>query len=83
MLDIYLQLRAEKFVFFKDAKDLHSYRTAIYLPDKHQGLAPEKNLKNKPLITSIKSNGWFVHLFAIKVGARGYCSTTLNFVYLV
>ena len=38
----------------------------------------KKFQKYEPLSTSIKSNGWSVHLFAIEVGARGYCSTTVK-----
>ena len=34
--------------------------------------------KYEPLSTSIKSNGWSVHLFGIEVGARGYCSTRVK-----
>ena len=34
--------------------------------------------KYQPLSTPKKSNGWCVHLFAIEVGATGYCSTTVK-----
>ena len=42
----------------------------------------QKFEKYEPLSTSIKSNGWPVYLFAIEVGARGYCSTTAKFCLL-
>ena len=34
--------------------------------------------KYDPLTTSIRYNGWSVCFFAVKVGARGYCSTSLR-----
>ena len=33
--------------------------------------------KYLPLKTVIKSNGWYVELFAVELGARGYCSTSV------
>ena len=42
----------------------------------------QKFEKYELLSTSIKSNGWPVYLFAIEVGARGYCSTTAKFCLL-
>ena len=39
----------------------------------------QKKIENyKPLINSIKPSRWSVHLFAMEVGARGYCSKTVN-----
>ena len=38
----------------------------------------KKFQKYEPLSTSIKSNSWSVSLFAIEIGARGYCSTTVK-----
>ena len=34
--------------------------------------------KYSPLCAAIKSNGWSVDLFAVEVGARGYCSETVR-----
>ena len=34
--------------------------------------------KYEPQITTIKSNGWSVHLFASKTGVRRYCSTKVK-----
>ena len=34
--------------------------------------------KYSPLCAAIKSNGWSVNLFAVEVGARGYCSETVR-----
>ncbi|XP_057294826.1 ubiquitin carboxyl-terminal hydrolase 51-like [Hydractinia symbiolongicarpus] len=31
-----------------------------------------------PLVEVIRSNGWFLHLFAVEVGARGYSSRSLT-----
>ena len=33
--------------------------------------------KYTPLSTIISSNGWSVDLFAVEVGARGYCAKSL------
>ena len=39
----------------------------------------QKKFENyKLLCTSLKANHWSAHLFAIEVGTRGYCSTTVR-----
>ena len=60
--------------FLKGRKDLHNYRTHMTLQRIIEVLHQKKFEKYEPLITSIKSNDSFVHLFAIKVNAKGYCS---------
>ena len=65
-----------RFLFFKDAQDLLNYRAHMLLGGIRAGLPPEKIIT---LISkSIQSNRWPVHLFAIEVGARGYCSTDVK-----
>ena len=50
-----------------------------YPGDKNMKVWHKKKIKKyKPLSISIKSNGWFIHLFAIEVSTRGYCSTTVK-----
>ena len=34
--------------------------------------------KSDPLCSAIKINGWFVHFFAVEVGARGYCASSIR-----
>ena len=38
----------------------------------------KKFFKYDPLTTSIRYSGWTVYFFAVEVGARGYCSTSLK-----
>ena len=38
----------------------------------------EKSIKYNPLILEIQKNDWQVDSFAVEVGARGYCSTSLK-----
>ena len=38
----------------------------------------KKFYKYNPLVTAIKSNGWSAHLFAVEVGTRGYCATSVK-----
>ena len=71
------QLRSDIF-FFKDAKDLLNYKTHMSLEENMEVWHQKKFKKYKPVSTSIKSNGCSIHLFAIEVGARGYCSTTIK-----
>ena len=37
----------------------------------------EKLSKYLPLKTTIESNGWSVHLFAVEVGAKGFCARSV------
>ena len=39
---------------------------------------PTKFGKYDPLCSAIKTNGWFVHFFAVEVGAWGYCASTIT-----
>ena len=38
----------------------------------------DKLLRYSGLVNMIKHNGWYVDLFAVEVGARGYCSICLK-----
>ena len=38
--------------------------------------------KYEALAEAIRKNGWSVHLFAVEVGARGYCSLTVKSCFL-
>ena len=38
----------------------------------------KKLFKYDPLTTLIRYNGWSVYFFAVEVGVRGYCSTSLK-----
>ena len=38
----------------------------------------DKLIRYSGLVNMIKHNGWYVDLFAVEVGARGYCSRSLT-----
>ena len=72
------QLRPDTFIFSKMQKTCLIVELTCPCKENME-VWYQKNLeKCQPLSTSIKSNSWSVHLFAIEVGARGYCSTPVN-----
>lgn len=68
----------DQIYFFKDARNLHSYKFTCPSKENMGVLHQKKFEKFQLLRSSIKSNGGSVYLFAVEVGAGGYCFTTVR-----
>ena len=60
--------------FVKAGAKFSKYTKRVHSEEWHQ----KKFFKYDLLTTSIRYNGWSVYFFAIEVGARRYCSTSLK-----
>ena len=72
------QLTPDIFIFSKTQKSCIIIELTCPCEENMEVWHQKKCQKDEPLSTSIKSNGWSVHLFVIEVGAKGYCSTTVK-----
>ena len=71
----FTELRSD--YLFKQAKKSDLHRTEMPMWRKRGGLAQYQSNKYLPLKSVIDNNGWSVDLFAVKVGAKVYCSTSV------
>ena len=69
--------KVRHYYLFKQAKKSDLHRTEMPMWRKRGGLAQYQSNKYLPLKSVIDNNGWSVDLFAVKVGAKLYCSTSV------
>ena len=71
-------LRPDIFLFFVSTKRVVIIELTCPCEENMENWHYTKFHKYDPLALAITKNGWFVDLFAVEVGARGYCAMTVK-----
>ena len=74
---IFTQMHPGMVIFSNSTKKVILIKLTCPCKENMEKWHDEKLSKYLPLKTSIESNGWSVHLFAVEVGARGFCARSV------